>query len=85
MQEAGISVRPEYTVKSTTEVTGGYTSTMDLLRLDQPPTAICSLNNRMALGVIRESTGSVSESDSHRECNSITRRGTHRTSCREDE
>jgi len=53
MREADIPVRMEYTVKSTTEVTGGYASAMNLFRLDQPPTAIFSLNNRMALGVMR--------------------------------
>ena len=53
MQEAGIPLRAEYTVKSTTEVRGGYTGCRNLFSLDQPPTAIFSLNNRMALGAIQ--------------------------------
>lgn len=53
MQEAGIPVRSEYMRKCATEVESGHRSGLSLFRLPEPPTAIFSLNNRIALGVLR--------------------------------
>jgi DNA-binding LacI/PurR family transcriptional regulator len=53
MQEAGIPLRMEYTVQSKTDIEDGHRSGYNLLRLEEPPTAIFSLNNRITLGVLR--------------------------------
>jgi LacI family transcriptional regulator len=50
MREAG---HAEYTVQGNTDVGGGYNSTKELFKLNEPPTAIFALNNRMTLGAIQ--------------------------------
>jgi len=53
MQEAGIPIRLEYTVQSTSNIEGGHRSGLRLLKLNEPPTAIFSLNNRITLGILQ--------------------------------
>lgn len=52
MQEAGLPVPQEYVQQGGFHLDGGYTCGEALMRLDVPPTAIFSCNNRMSLGLL---------------------------------
>jgi len=51
LDAAGIPVDPALVRDGQFEIGGGLTSTIDLLRLPEPPTAIFALNDGMAIGV----------------------------------
>lgn len=52
MQEAGLSVNPEYVQETTFDKRGGYVKTLILLRLIPRPTAILAGNDMIALGAL---------------------------------
>ncbi len=53
MQEARLLVREEYFRVGDFQLDGGYRCGMDLVRLDERPTAVFSCNNKMTLGLMR--------------------------------
>lgn len=53
MQQAGLAVRDEYFRIGGAGEADGYASGLELLRLEQPPTAIFSANNKMLAGLMR--------------------------------
>ena len=53
MQEAGLPIREEYLHHGDSHIESGYRHGLNLLKSAEPPTAIFTLNNRMALGILR--------------------------------
>lgn len=53
MQEAHLPIHDEYFKYGDFQIESGYCCGMELLKLDIPPTAIFSCNNKMTLGLIR--------------------------------
>jgi DNA-binding LacI/PurR family transcriptional regulator len=53
MQERHLAVRDEYLKIGDQRIETGYQSGIDLLRLQEPPTAIIASNSRMLLGLMR--------------------------------
>lgn len=53
LKEFGLPVKPEYIISSQGEYEdAGYESTRKLLRMKEPPTAVHTVNDQMALGVV---------------------------------
>jgi LacI family transcriptional regulator len=52
IDEHNIPFRPEYLFQGHSRIEGGYEGVKYFLDLDQPPTAIFSMNNMMTLGVL---------------------------------
>ena len=53
MQESNLAIRNEYLQIGDQSLESGYLSGLELMRLEQPPTAIIASNNRMLLGLMR--------------------------------
>jgi LacI family transcriptional regulator len=53
MQEAHLPIRAEYLIAGGLQIQGGYDAGMRLLRLERPPSAIFTSNNRTLLGLVR--------------------------------
>jgi LacI family transcriptional regulator len=53
MQDAGIEVCPDWVIHTGTELEEGYRAAQQLLELKNRPTAILSINDLLALGVMR--------------------------------
>jgi LacI family transcriptional regulator len=52
LQGAGLPLDPSLVVRSTVDPSGGFDGMRRLLELDQPPTAVFTVNNLVALGAI---------------------------------
>ena len=52
LQSAGIGVDPSLVVRSTVDPDGGHAGMTHLLQLDEPPTAVFTVNNLVAVGAI---------------------------------
>jgi LacI family transcriptional regulator len=53
LEEAGIAVDPRYTSRRQRDVAAAEQATLDLLDLDEPPTAVFAANNRNTIGAYR--------------------------------
>ena len=53
MQEMGLDVEPEWVEEGNWRETRGYSATKNLLALKNPPTAIITANDRMAVGTVQ--------------------------------
>jgi LacI family transcriptional regulator len=53
MEEAGLAVRGDYFKRGDFKSDSGYKSGLELLRLEDPPTAIFSSNSQMTLGLLK--------------------------------
>jgi DNA-binding LacI/PurR family transcriptional regulator len=53
MAEADLAVRGDYLKQGNFKLDGGYQAGLELLRLEEPPTAIFSSNSAMTLGLLR--------------------------------
>jgi LacI family transcriptional regulator len=53
MEEAGLPVRGDYFKRGDFKADSGYRAGLELLRLDEPPTAIFSSNAQMTLGLLK--------------------------------
>ena len=53
MQEARLPIREQYFQRGDYSLESGYRCGVDLLRMDEPPTAIFSCNNKMTLGLVQ--------------------------------
>jgi LacI family transcriptional regulator len=53
LEEAGLDFSAELMASDQSETPGGYRTALRLLNLQNPPTAIFSYNDRMAMGVYR--------------------------------
>lgn len=54
MQQAGLSVQPEYIVEGTFYMESGAAAAEQLLSLPEPPTAVFCANDELAIGFIRQ-------------------------------
>jgi LacI family transcriptional regulator, galactose operon repressor len=52
LQAAGLPLDPALVIRSTVDPTGGFSGMLRLLDLDDPPTAVFTVNNLVALGAI---------------------------------
>jgi LacI family transcriptional regulator len=56
MQETNLLIREEHLRQGDSHIESGYRIGLSLLQSSDPPTAIFTLNNRMALGILRALT-----------------------------